>query len=317
MSDEEDFVFPRPWSDEGAATGKRPGQQLRRKDSKTFKPELPSADRPVEKVTFSSGSNEGRVELMLQEAYRQQTLEHGDRVRTPGRQSKSVQFGVQRQALARAAAQAPLSAGSTAAPRKMKEKKEGRCDIMDLASIADGKNYYPISLPYYFDEDEVTEAHEGQSKSSRPTSKHIDEQNANAAKELFFNASDALQEDQYFLMQLPAVLPECTDPVDDGAAGDAADAACISRYPDGKIGKLRIHKSGKVIMDIGGLPFCVDQGCTTFFRQDIACVNPHAQEFIDLGPITKRMVLTPDFDTILTQLPPRPSSIPAEPAEAK
>merc|ERR1712150_335975 len=111
-----------------------------------------------------------------------------------------------------------------------------------------------------------------------------------AAKELFLKDDGSILEDQIFLMQLPAVLPELLDPQeevqrDDDNETSPGAGASITRFPDGLVGKLRIHKSGKVRMDIGGVPFCVDQGCDTFFRQDLACVCPLASEIISLGPI--------------------------------
>lgn len=32
---------------------------------------------------------------------------------------------------------------------------------------------------------------------------------------------------------------------------------------------VQLSRSGKVRMEIGGVSFCVDQGCDTFFQQDM------------------------------------------------
>merc|ERR1719221_1197664 len=92
---------------------------------------------------------------------------------------------------------------------------------MDLAftrpqKIVDGQvvsNYAPISLPYFHmtEEDEKDASDQGTRK-KRPTATHVDELNANAAKQLFLNEDGDLSEDQLFLLQLPAVLPELQDP---------------------------------------------------------------------------------------------------------
>eukprot|EP00913_Durusdinium_trenchii_P007537 g7082.t1 len=132
--------------------------------------------------------------------------------------------------------------GTSGAPRKAKERKDGRSmELMDLAfsqrmTVVDGQvmeHYTPISLPYFTVE----------------------------------------EEDSYFLMQLPCVLPEMRNPDDEvfreqEDALSAGSGSTITRLPDGKLGKLRIYKSGKVRMEIGGVSFCVDQGCETFFQQD-------------------------------------------------
>jgi len=168
----------------------------------------------------------------------------------------------------------------------------------------------PISLPYYNiadDEDEISGATKGASSSSakkgRPTLALVDEMNSNAG-EHFLDESGDLKENMIFLLQLPAVLPELADPLEEVTRSEetetsAGAGATITRYPDGLLGKMRIHKSGRVRMEIGGLPFCVDQGSETFFQQDLACVCPLANEIINLGPIHKRMILTPDVDAIL------------------
>jgi len=109
-------------------------------------------------------------------------------------------------------------------------------------------------------------------------------------------------------MQLPAILPDLADPLeevqrDNEDAATAGAGASITRFPDGKLGKLKIYKSGKVRMELGGLQFCVDQGCETSFQQDLACVCPLAREIISLGPIRNRAVLTPDIKSMLDASP--------------
>jgi len=116
-----------------------------------------------------------------------------------------------------------------------------------------------------------------------------------------------LQEDKFLLVQFPSILPELVDPSeeiqreqeDDASAGAGAS---ITRLPDGLLGKLRIHKSGKVRMEIGGVPFCLDPGSATFFHQELACVCPLANEIVNLGPIRNRVVATPDIDAMFRDM---------------
>jgi len=118
-------------------------------------------------------------------------------------------------------------------------------------------------------------------------------------------------ENKFFLMQLPAVLPELLDHTEEFVRSDdpepnanSADGPgpTLSRLPDGKIGKLKIHKSGKVRMEIAGLPFCVDQGSAIFFQQELGCICPLAKEYVNLGAVQSRVVLTPDVAALLEQM---------------
>lgn len=202
-----------------------------------------------------------------------------------------------------------LGTDTNLAPRRGREEKAGTSrsqDLKDLVLLERG--YPPISLPYYEksapDSDTPGKGDEENNKKARPKMSVVDEANANAAKQLFFAADGSLRQDSFFMMQMPSVLPELSDPQDELelSKGPCSDTGYLSRLPDGLIGKLKIHRSGKVRMEIGGLPFCVDQGCETFFQQDLACVCPEDKvgEVFDLGPINKRMVLTPDIDAMLS-----------------
>ncbi|CAL1158915.1 unnamed protein product, partial [Cladocopium goreaui] len=217
----------------------------------------------------------------------------------------------------------------TAAPRKAKERKDGRSmELMDLAFSnkmqlgPDGQyvqQYTPISLPYFDIQEEGEASTDAPTQAqTRPKLMHIDEANSRAAAKLL-GAQQELLEDTYFLMQMPCVLPEMRNPEDEvfreqEDALSAGAGSTITRLPDGKLGKLRIYKSGKVRMEIAGVSFCVDQGCDTFFQQDLALVCPLAGEIFNLGNINTRMVLTPDLDSILKDVPQQmPEDLPEEP----
>lgn len=315
----ESFVPVRPYTP-GAAAG---GVQRRREGNK-FKPILPS-ERPNVEEALCSSVPEDSVGALLQTAAKRHELErsvgHSAETVVPerfrGMALKRFGFGVG----------APGTSTSTtqrldgvAAPRKVKAMKENRSmELMDLAftntrRTLDGQikhTYAPISLPYFNvaeeEEQEVGTGGASKATNSRPTLMHLDETNATATKDLFLDVDGELLEDQYVLMQLPSVLPEMVDPAeevprsnDDIASAGAG--ASITRLPDGLLGKLRIHKSGKVRMEMGGLPFRVDQGFEPFFSQRLACICPLASEAIDLGPIHKRSVLTPDVAAMLDNI---------------
>ncbi|CAE7309040.1 rpc53 [Symbiodinium natans] len=309
MADGHDVPQPvsyRPYSVEGSAAPepKRP---------KTFRPQKPTTQRAVEKSSLASVGPEESVGDMLHAAVRRQSVEF-----QAGRARDAPQTAERFSGMSLKSFGLTSSLGhGGAVPRKAKERKEGRSmDLMDLAfsgsvQMWNGQpmpSYTPISLPYFNVEEEGSgAADEPQEKKTRPKLIHIDEANSKAAEKIL-GPNKELLEDSYFLLQMPCVLPEMSKPEDElfREGEDAASAgagATITRLPDGKLGKLRVYKSGKVRMEIGGISFCVDQGCETFFQQDLALVCPLAGEFFNLGRLNTRMVLTPDLDAILAQVP--------------
>lgn len=315
----ESFVPVRPYK-----TGSDAGSIQRRREGQKFKPILPSERPNVEEALCSSVPDDS-VGALLQTAARRHELErsvgHSAETVVPerfrGMALKRFGFGVGAPGTSTSMAQ---RLDGVAAPRKVKEMKANRSmELMDLAftntrRTLDGQikhTYAPISLPYFAaaeeEDQEVGSGGASKATSSRPTLMHVDETNATATRDLFLGSEGELLEDQYVLMQLPSVLPEMVDPAeevprsnDDVASAGAG--ASITRLPDGLLGKLRIHKSGKVRMEIGGLPFRVDQGFEPFFSQRLACICPLASEGVDLGPILKRSVLTPDVAAMLDDI---------------
>lgn len=300
------YVPYRPYSSENpsAQVPKRP---------KTFKPQRPAQTRAVEKASLASQDPEESVGSVLHAAARRQSQEFA-----AGRSSAPSHVPERFTGMSlKSFGMTSSMPGTSGAPRKAKERKDGRSmELMDLAfsqrmTVVDGQvmeHYTPISLPYFTVEEEGAGTSDGAAQAkTRPKLVHIDEANSKAAKKLV-GSHEELLEDSYFLMQLPCVLPEMRNPDDEvfreqEDALSAGSGSTITRLPDGKLGKLRIYKSGKVRMEIGGVSFCVDQGCETFFQQDLALVCPLAGEFFNLGHINTRMVLTPDLDSILKDLP--------------
>uniref|UniRef100_A0A0G4HGJ6 DNA-directed RNA polymerase III subunit RPC4 n=1 Tax=Chromera velia CCMP2878 TaxID=1169474 RepID=A0A0G4HGJ6_9ALVE len=169
-------------------------------------------------------------------------------------------------------------------------------------------------------------------KSKRPTVKAIDEANRSAAG-LFTRDEEDEDGDLMMVVQLPSVLPSVIlrAPKDkekdnlnssgrEGGAGEekenkdrsgAASAAAsralddyrpsrIEDIPPGKLGTLRVHKSGKARLQLGSHLFRVDAGSDVHFAQDVACLL--TEELVVLGRPTKRMVVTPDVESILDQV---------------
>lgn len=152
--------------------------------------------------------------------------------------------------------------------------------------------------------------------------------------------------DRMFLFQLPPLVPQLFDSTTKASLDDAQDvhvkaepeisatameaepgqkdnekvkdeppptvftsASTVSeRFPQGLVGKLSIHKSGKVTLDWGGTDMEVRYGTEVDFLQNVVCVESHelpdvtdveTQERIGkayaLGQVEKKMVLVPDW----------------------
>eukprot|EP00929_Paragymnodinium_shiwhaense_P112905 TRINITY_DN81168_c0_g1_i1.p1 TRINITY_DN81168_c0_g1~~TRINITY_DN81168_c0_g1_i1.p1 ORF type:complete len:437 (+),score=79.69 TRINITY_DN81168_c0_g1_i1:95-1405(+) len=338
--EERDYVPVRPFSDEfnNEFNRRQPAQPKATSSAasssfapRVFRPTMPSAQRDVQQASMASTPAPTAQDL-LRSAWRQDAEDgaarHQGRRQGPAMYTTGVslnQFGItQFNQNANMPSWTPADAvDMLAAPARKAQKKGGAQSLLDLAFSNKSqvgphgelkKSYTPISLPYFdFTEEEEGDDGSPDQSSHRPKMLLVDEANANAAKQIFLSQAGGLQEEQMLLMQLPAILPELADPQeevqrDKEDAATAGAGAAITRFPDGKIGKLRVYKSGKVRMEIGGMEFCVDQGCDTFFQQELACVCPLANELVSLGPIRKRVVLTPDFESMLAALPEKPCS---------
>ena len=152
--------------------------------------------------------------------------------------------------------------------------------------------------------------------------------------------------DRMFLFQLPPLVPQLYDPAvrrvqqgggaieldgiqvkaEDAASASApttdqnkptteaqptlftADTPADARLPPGLVGKLKIHKSGKVTLDWGGTDMEVRYGTEVDFLQDVVCVEtpgPEADESetmsrkegqaYAMGQVRRKMVLVPDW----------------------
>lgn len=88
-----------------------------------------------------------------------------------------------------------------------------------------------------------------------------------------------------------------------------ADADQSQRFAEGYVGKLRIHKSGKVSLDWGGTDMEVRYGTEVDFLQDVICVEDDPSIKAEgedsepkgtgkayvMGQVNKKMVLIPDW----------------------
>lgn len=112
-------------------------------------------------------------------------------------------------------------------------------------------------------------------------------------------------ENRLYFFQFPALMPDLVGPAAEGAAtGDGDDLVEVTDpaavdpsgpLPQGQLGKLRLHKSGKLTMVVGNITMEVSQGTDCSFLQDVVVVDSAAKQAHLIGQISKKMVLSPMF----------------------
>ncbi|EER17841.1 conserved hypothetical protein [Perkinsus marinus ATCC 50983] len=136
-------------------------------------------------------------------------------------------------------------------------------------------------------------------------------QESSGAAQLFLESSPnvegeerpALKQDKFFLIQLPNTFPrvvaekeeEESKPRAKGSLPPAPEqeVSSFSDVPDGKIGTLRIHKSGRVSLLIGNIEYSCALGQKPKFAQEVACVLPTQGEAVFMGEIEDKLIVSP------------------------
>lgn len=118
------------------------------------------------------------------------------------------------------------------------------------------------------------------------------------------------KDDKYMFFQLPRVLPEFKKPQEDSAIeeehgepklktenGQTRQSEPQQESLEGKIGTLRVHKSGKVTMKIGNVVMDVTRGSKTTFLQEVVMLDRGEDKASYLmGHVQDKIVVTPRFD---------------------
>ncbi|KAI9205344.1 RNA polymerase III RPC4-domain-containing protein [Polychytrium aggregatum] len=117
-------------------------------------------------------------------------------------------------------------------------------------------------------------------------------------RENVFDAENPTHELLHF--QFPAVLPKLESmPVD----GDTIPIEDFSRHPfsrfEGKLGKLVVRRSGAAQIKMGNIVFDVAPAPDINMLQQLVVVKPEAGRAVVLGDVKKRLVCTPNLDSLL------------------
>ncbi|KAJ1384598.1 DNA-directed RNA polymerase III subunit RPC4 [Sesbania bispinosa] len=165
-------------------------------------------------------------------------------------------------------------------------------------------SYYPTTLPLrkpysgnpeILDEEEFGEA---------AASVEYDENTVNPAAELELLEKNEQQRMLFF--QLPA-LPLVKQSVSrkgkekigtSTVSGEPNKGSALEELPKGYAGKMLVYKSGAVKLKLGETLFDVSPGSNCIFTQDIVAMNTAHKQCCVLGEISKRVVVTPDLDSI-------------------
>jgi DNA-directed RNA polymerase III subunit RPC4 len=141
-------------------------------------------------------------------------------------------------------------------------------------------------------------------------------------------AQDDPRADKVYLFQFPPILPDLIhktikpDPeTAEGAEGAAAPANASNQlqstdpepsgnthtFNPGRVGKMRIHKSGRATLDWGGTPMEIGMGSEASFLQDVLIANFNKNEenkvesgtAMGMGQVKGKFIVTPDWNEIL------------------
>lgn len=80
----------------------------------------------------------------------------------------------------------------------------------------------------------------------------------------------------------------------------------LSQFPEGFLGKLQIRKSGKVELKLGDIIMDVSEGAAFSFLQQLVSVrlcDGRTGDMMVLGNVHHKLVLSPDFQALLSQAP--------------
>lgn len=112
-------------------------------------------------------------------------------------------------------------------------------------------------------------------------------------------------EEKMFLVQLPtmpmlkqSIKTEGSEMANSSKTSKAK-ACSLNELPAGLMGKLLVYKSGAVKLKLGETLFNVSPGMDCSFAQDVVAVNTEEKYCSNIGELTKRIIITPDVDSLL------------------
>ncbi|GMI81321.1 hypothetical protein like AT5G09380 [Hibiscus trionum] len=171
-------------------------------------------------------------------------------------------------------------------------------------------SYYPLTLPMrrpysgnpeFLDEEEFAAANMA-----------FDESSVEPAAEL--GLLEENPEATMFFMQLPPTLPMTkqtgnisgqetnTSSKPAVSVGSGKKNCGLEEIPAGLMGKMLVYKSGAVKLKLGDTLYDVTPGSNAAFSQEVVAVNTAEKHCCVVGELEKRVVLSPDVNSVLDKL---------------
>lgn len=141
----------------------------------------------------------------------------------------------------------------------------------------DAGNYPPITLPFF--DTQVQQQKQKSKYEEDSTVDHVKSEEKPALPyEALLDEELRLRENTLLFLQLPKILPISN---------------LSENSSSGTLGKMRIYKSGRMVLTIGDQAFEVLQGVKNSFYQEIAAV--HDDSFYTLGAVNNSLIIAPEI----------------------
>lgn len=107
------------------------------------------------------------------------------------------------------------------------------------------------------------------------------------------------------LFQFPSALPFDTqkNPIESNRTYEVQDSSSsrdmFEKIPEGKLGQLRLHQSGKMTLSMGNTIFEVNPGSQPRTLQQVVILDSINKQHIHLGDLKKKFLCVPDMDALL------------------
>lgn len=116
------------------------------------------------------------------------------------------------------------------------------------------------------------------------------------------DAAKTIEMDQQLLSQSGDLFKQkVTKKIDDNAKLPPSDNI-LTALPSGKLGKITVHASGKMYLHMNGVKYDVTPGATVNLDQELYSLEPERAVAYHLGQITKRMIISPNTESLLQGL---------------
>ncbi|MCL7032396.1 hypothetical protein MKW94_020982 [Papaver nudicaule] len=173
-------------------------------------------------------------------------------------------------------------------------------------------SYYPVTVPlrrpYSGNPVHLDEAEFGEAASSMT----YNEDALNTAEDLGLMQEE--EDSRLIFLQLPASLPltkrsaaaegneTASNSKPSRPVGRPERGCSLEELPPGFMGKLLVYKSGKVKMKIGDTLYDVSSGLHFSFVNEVVAVNAEKKQCWSVGELTTRAIVTPDVDSLISNI---------------